>query len=322
MYWIGVALLIAAAVLALEMVVAVFLYDIVFKRKLPKKKSPSEKKMLAEFDRFARLNEADAQWFLSHRLQEFSITAFDGISLHASYLPASGSQKTVFCAHGYRSRGGAYDFGGLLKYYHTHGYNVFVIDQRAHGRSGGKHICFGLKERFDIRDWMRFIEKKLHPAEVFLHGISMGATSVLMALGESLPACVKGIIADCGYTGLRSILTYVLGKLAHLPVRILLPVLEDLAKAGAKFGMDDCITTEILKKNKLPVLFIHGGQDNFVPGEMTRANYEACTAPKELLVVEEATHAASYMVGRKSYEDTLQKFIRCCEENTALYREA
>ena len=204
------------------------------------------------------------EWIQSQSLEDIVINSYDGLKLHAYYLPANAAKRTMLLMHGFR--GNAFrDFSAALKYYHEHGCNLLMPDQRAHGKSEGRFICYGIKERFDCKCWCEYISSKMPSIPVYLDGISMGASTVLMASGLKLPKNVKGIIADCGFTSPRDIFSYVLKKTFHLPGFLLLPVFSLLCRVIAGFGTTEADTISALNVNKLPVLFAHGQQDTFVP---------------------------------------------------------
>lgn len=247
-------------------------------------------------------------WFLAQGPEQVEITSFDGLKLTGFYLPCPGSKRTVLCFHGYRSDGWA-DFACVLKFYHEQGCNLLVAHQRAHGLSEGKYICFGVKERFDCRDWAGYLAGRFPGHALFLHGLSMGGATVLMAAGLDLPPQVKGVISDCGFTSPYDIMKHV-AKNLHIPTFPFLPLTRIWIRLIAGFGLKEAGTLEALKKTRLPVLFIHGTSDDFVPVWMTEKNFEACASEKHLLLVEGAGHALSYLTDPASCEKAVTEFLQ------------
>ena len=239
--------------------------------------------------------------------------SFDGIKLHATYFPAitegEGKKKVVICFHGYTSKGLA-DFTGLTDYYFRHGYAMLHPDARAHGDSEGDYIGFGCLDRKDALGWIKWvIEKCGTDVEIILHGISMGGATVLMASGLQLPPQVKGIISDCGFTSPKEVFTHVLKTMYHLPAFPIIPMADVVNKKLAGYGMDECNAKREVAKAKLPILFIHGSKDTFVPVSMCHELYSCCASPKKKLIVEGAAHGESYYKNMEAYEKALDEFI-------------
>ncbi len=240
--------------------------------------------------------------------------SFDGLKLHAVYFPPINDnlqkKKLVICFHGYTSRCLS-DFTGLTTYYLKQGFAMLQPDARAHGESEGKYIGFGCLDRKDASGWINWaIEKYGGDVEIILHGISMGASTALMASGLDLPAQIKGIVSDCGFTSPKEVFTHVLKTMYHLPTFPIMQGAEIVNKKLAGYGMDECNAKREVAKSKVPVLFIHGSKDTFVPARMCREIYDCCSSPKKMLIVEDAAHGESYFKDMNAYEAALDDFIR------------
>lgn len=241
------------------------------------------------------------------------ITSRDGLRLNGHWLPAENARRTVILVHGWRSTW-ARDFGMHMPFLRDCGCNLLFIEQRSHGTSEGKYIGFGVLERYDCLRWLDFLRSRTgDQLPVYLFGISMGAATVLMTTGFRLPSCVKGVIADCGFTSPEEILTHVLQKERQDYPRQFNRLIGAMALRRAGYGPRDYSTLDAMAVNKRPVLFIHGGADDFVPLSMTVRNYEACRAQKSILVVDGAPHAKSYLVAPELYQQTVTEFFRRCE---------
>lgn len=241
-------------------------------------------------------------------------TSFDGLKLHAVYFPAiketSGTKRVVICFHGYTSRA-LQDFTGLTDYYFRNGYAMLHVDARAHGESEGKYVGFGYPDSKDALQWIsRVIEKCGEDIEIILHGISMGATTALMTSGLELPSQVKGIISDCAFTSPKEVFTHVLNTMYHLPAFPVIQAADVINKKLAGYGMDDGNAKREVEKAKVPILFIHGSKDTFVPAEMCKELYDHCTSPKKILIVEGAAHGESYFKNMEAYEGALDEFLK------------
>ncbi|GKS54278.1 alpha/beta hydrolase [Enterococcus mundtii] len=254
--------------------------------------------------------ESSAQsWFANpDNRKEWQQISTDGLKLSAIYLPATDSHKTAIVAHGYM--GNAETMANYAKMFHDLGYNVLVPDARGHGKSEGDYIGFGWHERKDYVKWIdQVLETNGQSEEIVLYGISMGAATVMMTSGESLSTNVKAIIEDCGYSSVNEELAYQLNELFSLPPFPLIQVTSLMTKirAGYFFGEADAIKQ--LEKNQLPMLFIHGDADTFVPYEMLDKVYQATNGPKEKYIVPGAEHAKAYSIDPENYQKTVSSFL-------------
>lgn len=265
-----------------------------------------------DWSQYAEILNQRKEYMMAQPHEDIYQTSFDGLKLHAAYFPAikeSEKKKLVICFHGYTSQG-LKDFIGLTDYYFKHGYAMIHPDARAHGQSEGKYIGFGCLDRKDALQWVNWaIQKYGEDVEILLHGISMGGATVLMAGGLELPPQVKGIISDCGFTSPKEVFTHVLKTMYHLPSFPVMQGAEIMNKKLAGYGMDECNAKREVAKAKVPMLFIHGSKDTFVPTSMCHEIYDCCASPKKKLIVEGAAHAESYFKDMKSYEKALDEFI-------------
>ena len=243
----------------------------------------------------------EIRWNEAQDFTDVSIKSKDGLVLMGNYLPAEGeATKNVILAHGYHSTGFK-DFAGILKYYHKDA-NVLMIEQRAHRRSEGKYITMGVRESEDLALWCAFMNEKAgSDLPLYLHGISMGGATVAMAEGEDLPDNVKGIISDCGFTSPYDIAVCVSKTYMNGTTVPLMPLVNRYARRLAGIDLREKSAPEILKNARIPILFVHGTLDRFVPPHMGIRNYEACSAPKKICLVEEATHAMSFLKDTDKY---------------------
>ena len=252
--------------------------------------------------------EGGAKWFQEQEPQRISIRSRDGLKLTGYFLPAENAKGTLLLVHGYRSSPWT-DFGVIYPFYHSLGWNILTVWQRAHGESEGKYITYGIKERFDVCDWATYLYDRFGAEHsVVMTGVSMGSTSVLMSLGSGLPENVRGVIADCGFTCPYDEFVQVL-KRRHIPRRPTMDLAQLHAKALAGIGFRDYSTITALKQNTLPVLFVHGERDGFVPVRFTVENYAACAGEKRLVTVPEAGHGASYLIARERCQNELKAFL-------------
>ena len=240
-------------------------------------------------------------------------TSFDDLKLHATYFPAidedANKRKIVIGFHGYTSKGMS-DYVGLSGYYLKKGFAMLLPDARAHGESEGEYIGFGCLDRKDALVWINWAIQELgEEVEIVLHGISMGGSTVLMASGLDLPEQVKGIVSDCAFTSPKEVFTHALHSMYHLPAFPVIQGADMVNKKLAGYGMDECNAKREVAKAKVPILFIHGTNDTFVPYQMCHEIYDCCASPKKMLAVEGAAHGESYCKDTEKYEQALDEFF-------------
>lgn len=270
---------------------------------------PSDKSFLSSSNKQTSLQKKTQSWFDDkENRSRWRLTSADQLQLSAIYLPVKNADKTVIIAHGYM--GEAEDMAQYAKMYHDLGYNVLVPDARGHGESQGNYIGFGWDERRDYLAWIqKVLQKTGNHQNIVLHGVSMGAATVMMTSGEKLPKNVKAIIEDCGYASVTEELSYQLKELFSLPAFPLIPVTSLVTKARAGYFFGEASAVKQLAKNKLPMLFIHGDQDDFVPFSMLEEVYAATNGPKEKYVVKGAGHAKAWAKNPAKYQKKVSQFL-------------
>lgn len=248
-----------------------------------------------------------AAWVEQNTFEPITITSRDGVRLYGRLFPAE-SRKIIVLFHGYRSAANR-DFSCALEYYHKQGFQILLVDQRAHGKSGGRLITFGMKERYDCKAWLDYLNNRFGGnCALYLSGISMGSATVLMALGLELPPTLCGVIADCGFTSPADIISAV-GKKSHVPPVLFLHPVNLLCRLFGHFSIYGASTVSALRENTVPVLFIHGTEDRLVPSAMSETNFAACKGPKKLVLVEKADHGLSFLVDRETVEKAVTAFL-------------
>lgn len=257
--------------------------------------------------------EQGVEGFLKAKKQDVTVKSRDGLLLHGYLMepsPPTESRGTVLLVHGWRSHP-EIDFSASWESYLKKGLNILAIEQRAHSGSEGKYICFGVKERFDVLDWVNFLgERYGQNHKIVISGVSMGGATVLMTLGEEeLPKNVVGATADCGYVSPWAQFEYILHRSYHLPNFPLLYTTNLLSRAVADFSFRGWSTEQSLKNAKIPVLMLHGLADTFVPPTHSRRSAAACASPCELIEVEGAGHGMSYLVDPDTVKAKLDAFF-------------
>ena len=253
---------------------------------------------------------AGAAWIASQETEHQTLESFDGLTLHARLLPAAGPARgTILLFHGYRSIA-AVDFSATAKALHDEGFHLLLVDQRAHGHSQGRWITYGVNERQDCTAWAWHCYRRFGPNHpLFLYGMSMGATTVLLAAGLGLPRTVQGILADCGFTAPVAILRHVLSRFCRPLSAPLLWLLRWYARWLLHVDLDCCSTPAALHRTRLPVLLLHGVDDSFVPMDMSREAAAACGGYHQLYLVTNAGHGGAGWVDRNGYLSAVKGFL-------------
>ena len=285
------------------------IYHLAFFQK-PKLKMPTAEEW-ADGSRFLPQIRENVEFVDSLPCDSVQITADDGTLLSAQYCHEADDAPTAIIMHGYRATA-MRDTMGLIVLCKKLGFNLLMPDQRAHGRSGGRSITMGARERYDARAWAYWASVRSRgKSSIFLMGVSMGAATVLLASGLDLPDNVRGIIADCGYSSIRDICRTCLPKyLPHVPVGPGYAVGKAGAELFAHFDPDTIDCRKAVAHSNVPILFIHGSADDFVPCSMSRENYAACTSEKELLIIPGATHAMCYYYDTPAYAKAVTDFLK------------
>jgi len=236
------------------------------------------------------------------------ITATDGVKLTGHWLACESPERVIIAMHGWRSSW-CRDFGMIADFMRENHCAVLFAEQRGQNNSGGKYMGFGVTERYDCREWVRWvIRNRTETLPIYLCGISMGASSVLMAANLGLPVNVHGIIADCGFTSPDEICRHITRDNLHMSYSLRSYAAGRMFSRRNKAGSFKVSTEDALRETTTPVLLIHGTEDHFVPIEMTYRNYIACSSKKRLLVVPGADHGMSYLVDRNGYEAAVRSF--------------
>lgn len=267
-----------------------------------------------ELIKITEMVEAAALQLENSGCEQVQISAHDGVSLVGHWYPCAVPERIIVAMHGWRSSW-LQDFGLIADFWHNNNCAVLFAEQRGQNNSGGDHMSFGLLERFDCLDWVNWVNKRMGTSlPVYLAGVSMGATSVLMASELELPDNVCGIAADSAFTSPHAIWKHVSENNLHIPYALHKGGADRMCQQRIHMEAGAASTIESLKHCKVPVFFAHGTDDHFVPVEMTYENYKACASEKRLLIVPGADHCMSYLLEKETYERTANEFWETCEQ--------
>ena len=239
--------------------------------------------------------------------EQLQVTSFDGLTLYGNFYEYTPGAPIELMFHGYRGSAQRDLCGGVQRCFAL-GRSALVVDQRCCGRSQGKTITFGIHERRDCRKWLALMEEKFPDRKIILCGISMGASTVMMMADEELPSNVVGILADCGYSSAKGIIQKVIGDM-HLPPKLAYPFVKLGARLFGGFDLEEKTPLDALKNSRLPVIFFHGEGDDFVPCDMSREAYDACTSKKQLVTIPGAGHGLAYLADPETYLKELGAFF-------------
>ena len=237
-----------------------------------------------------------------------SITSFDGLTLRGKYYEFDKDAPIEILFHGYKGNSERDMSTGVRRVFECKR-NALIVDQRASGYSDGRVITFGIKERFDALSWANYVSKNYPNNKIILTGVSMGASTVVMASALNLPKNVIGILADCGFSNPSDIIKSTI-KQMKLPVKVFYPFVKMGARIFGRFNLEETSPIEEIKKTKLPIIFIHGNKDKIVPFEMSKLMYENCNSKKELVEINNGAHGITYLQEPVIYVDSLIDFFK------------
>ncbi|MEE3467318.1 MAG: alpha/beta hydrolase [Eubacterium sp.] len=284
-------------VMGLITAIAFFMVDTTLKRKSPQWVDDVE--VLGEHGYLNEHVKEAVEWLETGKLWEQ--TSEDGLRLYGRFHRNEGSHTYAVCCHGYKNQR-MQDISNQAKRFYEMGHNVFAGHARGHGKSEGTYIGMAIKERRDIVGWIRKLVEMDPEARIFLYGVSMGGATVMGTSGEELPPQVHCAIEDCGYSSPWEEFSFHIREVFGLPVRPILDVCQVISKKRYGFGFHAFAAKEQVKKIRIPILFIHGDRDTFVPYFMMEPLYEACSAEhKRSVTIPGAEHAEAYWVGEELY---------------------
>ncbi len=299
----------AAGSIIFFFIVLYIIYYLVFRRN---RLTLLDDRTLPEGEQYEPHNEVilkSIEKMLPEPYEEITVTSYDGLKLYGKYYNMFEDAPVVLFFHGYRSCS-IRDGNGLFLLCKKCGYNIFMIDMRAHGKSEGKTMTFGVRERYDVLSWVNYVVERCgRRVQIVLAGISMGAATVLMASNLGLSTNVKGIMADCPYSAPKDILKCVMKSL-KLPTGVMYPLAKWSGKVYGRMDIEEITAKEAVADSRVPILFIHGDDDRFVPCSMSQECYDACKSEKRIVFVKDAGHGISYCVDAKLYEKEVLAFMK------------
>lgn len=245
------------------------------------------------------------------KYEEMTITSHDGLTLYGRYYEYEAGAPIELLFHGYRGNAERDLSGGVDRCFRLKR-NALIIDQRACGHSEGRTTTFGINEAKDCLLWVDYAcERFGKDVRLILTGVSMGAATVMIASGDRLPENVLYTLADCGYTSAKEIIKKVIREMG-LPAGLLYPFVRLGAFIFGHFNVDATSPIEAVKHATVPIVFIHGDNDDFVPSEMSERLYEACSSKKKISLIPEAGHGVAFPHNQELYMAALTEFWEEC----------
>lgn len=296
-----IAVIVIAGILAIYLGLSAFLY-----RRLFLEIGYRRQAFVDQTDPFFK---PSSDWYERAPKETVTIKAYDNTRLSGVFIPSfdEKSSQTAIVLHGYRSC--HEDMIAIAKMYNDMGFKVLLIDQRGHGASGGEFTSFGHYEKVDLKKWILYALKTYGANErILLHGVSMGASTVMLASALALPEQVKLVVADSGFTTLPSLF------LANMKVKlgiILFPGLDAILYFMHRYVMCQVNPLKAVRHARIPIVFIHGEADQEVPVSMANHLHEASNAPfKELYLVPNSPHGKAYVLDKVGLEQRLFAIVR------------
>lgn len=244
---------------------------------------------------------------LAQPFEIVTVTSFDRLKLYGRYYHYKDGAPLDIAFHGYRGNY-ARDMCGSAAISKAAGHNFLLVDQRAHGNSKGHTISLGINERYDCISWVNYAIKRFGDnVKIMLCGVSMGATTVLMASGLNLPDNVYGIFADSPYSSPKSIIKKVCRDLKCLPA-VFYPLIKLAARIYGGFSIEGVTAENAVKKTDVPIAIVHGCKDKFVPSEMSEEIYKANPYTIERYTFPNAGHGLSYFSDTERYVKIVKEF--------------
>lgn len=307
-------IIILVSILLIAIITSFVCFMMVFYSKT--RKAPREDEYdIPDGDIYEKYREEMVGWIKNARslpYEKVEIKSHDGLTLRGRYYKCNEGGLTEILFHGYRGDSERDLSGGIERCFALKR-NVLLVDHRASGRSDGHVISFGINECKDCLRWIDFaIDYLGKDAKLVITGVSMGAATVMMAAGENLPDNVVCVLADCGYSTAREIICKVMDDM-RLPKKLLYPFIRLGAVVFGGFDPDSNSPAEAMERAKVPVIFIHGDTDDFVPCDMSRRMYEKCASHyKKFVVINKAGHGLAYPVDKEKYINSLRDFRDEC----------
>ncbi len=238
--------------------------------------------------------------------EDIYIESFDKLKLHAKYYEVKGSKKVALMFHGYRGTVNR-DFCAASQLFMDLGYSLITADHRAHGKSQGHSITFGVRESKDLVSWVNYAKNRFgDDYEYILVGISMGGATVLLAADKV--ENVK-LLVDCPYTSPKIILKETL-KAIKLSPKFFYPLVNLSSILFGHTNLSKISAFDTVKNTNNKILMVHGDKDQVVPQHVSQKLYDTYPDKIQYEVFKGANHGCSYMVDTDRYIKVVTDFLK------------
>lgn len=302
-FWV-ITLLICVVAVVISVGIGTYFYKMAFN-------AHTDKSSFIRNDPHDKLKSVDI-WYLQRSLyKHITLQSKDGLLLHGSRILHNKESPWVVLVHGYMGR--LEDMIPYAKHYYDFGYSVLLIDLRGHGKSEGDVIGFGCLDEKDMEVWCTYLKKEYNANRIILHGVSMGAATVLMCCDKK-NLSIAGIVEDCGYASLKEQLQVIVKKMIpFVPTCYLLFCLSLVLKRKAGYRIGDADPRKHVCHNTVPILFIHGERDDFVPVAMVKELSDLCVGDHSVLLFARGRHATNALTEPDKYWERVSSFLNKVE---------
>jgi len=240
-----------------------------------------------------------------------------GYPLSGTFIPnPEPTNKTIVFVHGFmenRTVGLNY-----MSIYMQAGFNLLLIDSRDHGESGGDSVTWGNLEKYDLDQWISWVQQHFPNGTIGVHGISMGAATALLhaELNESNKR-VAFYIADSAYSDFETLMELQINRYLDSNnseiAKILLQYANVISYFHSRSTFQQASPLRAVQHVTTPILYIHGDADELVPAYMSLELQEATKGPSEVFIFTNSTHGSAIFDDQKSYKEIVQNFIQAVE---------
>lgn len=252
----------------------------------------------------------------TYKMEELEITSsFDKHMIPADYIYARDSQnsknyQTVILVHGLG--GNRYSNYPLAEFFLKKGYNVITYDQRSSNENIAKYTTFGYWEKYDLIDWVNYVEEQAPGQKIGIWGASFGGATAGLALGYGdIDEKIDFLILDCPVSNMKWMVEQEMRNMdICIPVSYMTWCGNIINKFKLGFSYQDADVANAMKDVKTPVLIINSKLDSLTPYFMGKDIYDTIQGKnKEIWTVDESGHCEMWIDRNLEYCDRVESFL-------------